>query len=218
MDYRTTKFKGIIPFSGGIDSSASLYKTLKDNPNDNYLVYFVKLINGNSGNRILQEERAMHQILDKLGELGMNNFVLKKTEFDYSSLGPPPVWDSEIINFVAAVIVQDKPEISEFIEGAIWNDFQQEGFDDRIKKIADIFYTASGRTEENFKMVFPIRDMKKYEVMTFIPREVLELTWSCRYPEIGPPYTFVRCHKCPQCTLLDRVLEEHGEEFGGILT
>ena len=52
--------------------------------------------------------------------------------------------------------------------------------------------------------------------MKILPPELLQKTWSCRYPEIGPPYTFVRCHKCPQCKVLDNVLKEQADAFDEI--
>ena len=133
-DYKQTKFRAIIPFSGGIDSTAALYLTLKDNPNDNYCVFRVDLINGTSGSRIIQERQAVEQILAKLEEMGIKNFSYRQLSFDYSSLGPPPVWDSEIINFVSNIIIQDHPEINEFIEGAIADDYEQEGFKEEIEE------------------------------------------------------------------------------------
>ena len=217
-DYLSTKFKGVIPFSGGIDSTAALYKTLTENPSNNYLVFRTHLINGTSGHRTIREEMDAESIIQWLIENKIDNFCFKKLSFDYSSLGMmPPVWDSEVINFIASVVVQAKPEISEFIEGAIKDDYEESGFNDRINKIADIFYTSSGRSPSNFKMIFPIKSLSKYEVMKSIPKELLKRTWSCRYPEIGPPYTFVRCHKCPQCKVLDNVLKDKGAEFKGIL-
>ncbi len=213
MNYKESRFKGIIPFSGGIDSTFSMFLTLKENPNDNYCVFRVDLLNGNSGSRIIQEQRAVEAILDKLSGFGINNFKYRSLSFDYSSLGPPPVWDREIINFVSSIIIQDHPEICEFIEGTIADDYLQEGFNERLEKITRILYVSSARTSEDLKIVFPIKEMSKYQVMKELPSELLSLTWSCRYPEIGPPYTFVRCHKCPQCKVIDKVMADHPGEF-----
>ena len=211
--YRTTKFRGIIPFSGGIDSTAAVYRILKANPSDNYVLFTVSLINGTSATRSILEEKAVNEILQKLIRENISNFSFKKLSFDYSSLGPPPVWDSEIINFMASIIIQDKPEITEFIDGAIKDDYLQDGFSGRLDKIADILYTTTGRNKEDLDILFPLKELTKYEVMSSIPSELLSLTWSCRYPEIGAPHTFVRCHKCPQCKVLDQVILDHPGEF-----
>ena len=218
LDYSSTSFRGVIPFSGGIDSTAALYKTLTENPNEYYLIYRIQLINGTSGHRTIRESMAAEKILHWMEAQGINNFAFRSLSFDYSSLGMmPPVWDSEIINFVASVVVQAKPEIFEFIEGAIKDDYEDEGFEERLEKIAGIFYTSSGRKPENFKFIFPLKDMSKYEIMKYLPGELLALTWSCRYPEIGPPYTFVRCHKCPQCDIIDKIIDEHPGKFDDYL-
>jgi 7-cyano-7-deazaguanine synthase in queuosine biosynthesis len=212
-----TKYRGVIPFSGGIDSTAALYLTLTQNPNDHYLVFRVNLWNGTSGSRTIREEQATEEIIAWLHRNGINNFDYKRLSFDYSSLGPPPIWDSEVINFTASVVIQAHPEISEFIEGAIKDDYDQDGFQERLNKIADILYTTTGQTKEELAIVFPINQMTKYQVMQALPEALLALTWSCRYPTIGPPYTYVRCGSCPQCLVIDGVLKEHPDEFNGLM-
>ncbi len=213
LSYNKTKFNTIIPFSGGIDSTAALYSTLIKNPDKKYLVFHIDIINATSGNRYILEKKAVQNILTYLLENSISNFCFKSLSIDYSNFDIPLVWDSEVVNFMAAMIVQDKPEIEEFIEGAIWDDYQEEGFKERLMKIASIFYTCSGRTENDFKFSFPLKNLKKHEVMRLIPHELLKVTWSCRYPEIGLPYTLVRCHKCPPCKIIDNAFKQHPNEF-----
>jgi 7-cyano-7-deazaguanine synthase in queuosine biosynthesis len=212
LSYSESKFDAVVPLSGGIDSTAALYSSLKNHPDKNFLVFRVQMFHGTSGHRTIREQQACEDILNWLEKNGLNNFAYRPLSIDYSSLGPtPPVWDSEVINYMAALVVLAHPEIKYFVEGAIADDFDDPDFDRRLEKIIQIFYTVSGRSAENFHFEFPVRGMRKYEVMTSIPEELLRLTWSCRYPEIGAPYTFVRCHKCPQCRVIDQVIEEHPE-------
>lgn len=216
LNYETTKFRGIIPLSGGVDSTAALYKTLTENPNDNYLVFRIDMVHGTSGHRTTREAMATEKILFWLEENGIRNFAFRELRIDYSQLGmTPPVWDSEVVNFAASLVIQAKPEIYEFIEGAIKDDFDENGFDERLNKIAKILYLHTGKTEENLKIIFPVKDLGKYEVMKSIPKDLLELTWSCRYPKIVAPWTFGSCHECPQCKVIDKVKEKHKEEFLG---
>ena len=123
----------------------------------------------------------------------------------------PPVWDSEVINFFGAMFIQGKPEISEFIDGAIKDDFKDPDFQNRLDKIAKILYIHTGKSREELKIDFPIKHLSKYEVILSIPQELLNFTWSCRYPKIVAPWTFGRCHDCPQCKVLDKVLKDHEE-------
>lgn len=207
------KYKGIIPFSGGIDSTAGLYLTLTQNPNEQFLVFKVNLINGECASRTVKEEQAVNAILDELRTMGIRNFTFRRLSFDYSQLGPPPIWDSEAVNFAAATCLRAHPEIQEFVEGAIADDYLQEGFQDRLDQIEKILYLVSERTKENLKIVFPLKDMSKYAVMKAVPPSILNLTWSCRYPEGAANWELKRCHKCSTCTIIDKVVEKHPNEF-----
>jgi 7-cyano-7-deazaguanine synthase in queuosine biosynthesis len=210
LDFETTKFDSLVPLSGGIDSTAALYKVLKENPTKNYLIFRVDMVHGTSGHRTTREAMAADKILKWLYQNGFKNFCFREVRIDYSSLGMmPPVWDSEVINFFGAMLIQGKPEISEFIDGAIKDDFKDPDFQNRLDKIAKILYIHTGKSREELKIDFPIKHLSKYEVIQSIPQELLSLTWSCRYPIIVAPWTFGRCHDCPQCKLIDNVLESN---------
>lgn len=214
LDYQNTDFYGIIPLSGGIDSTAALYKTLKENPDKNFVVFRIDMVHGTSGHRTTQEAAATERIIRWLDENGLSNFAFRDLRIDYSSLGmTPPVWDSEVVNFAASLIIQAKPEIEVFFDGAIKDDFADPGFQGRLDKIADILYLHTGKPKEELEILFPLAEMTKYEVMKSIPAELLGLTWSCRYPKIVGPWTFGRCHECPQCKVIDSVLDKHSGEF-----
>lgn len=206
-------YKGIIPFSGGIDSTAGLYLTLTNNPDKQYLVFKVNLINGECASRTVKEEQAVNAILDELRTMGIHNFTFRRLSFDYSQLGSPPIWDSEAVNFAAATCLRAYPEIQEFVEGAIADDYLQEGFQDRLDQIEKILYLVSERTKDTLKIVFPLKEMTKYEVMKTMPLSILKLTWSCRYPEGAANWELKRCHKCSTCIIIDKVLEKHPNEF-----
>lgn len=214
LDFETTKFKGIVPLSGGIDSTAALYVTLKENPNHNFLVFRIDMVHGTSGHRTTREAMATEKILSWLYNKGLKNFGFRELRIDYSSLGMmPPVWDSEVVNFAASLVIQAKPEISEFIEGAIKDDFKDAQFEARLQKIENILYLHTQKTPQELKIKFPLRSHSKYEVMKSIPSDLLALTWSCRYPKIVAKWTYGRCHECPQCKVIDKVIIDHPNEF-----
>lgn len=218
LDFETTKFDSLVPLSGGIDSTAALYKVLKENPSKNYLVFRVDMVHGTSGHRTTREAMATEKIIAWLFKNGFPNFCFREVGINYASLGmTPPVWDSEVINFFGAMLIQGKPEISEFIDGAIENDFADPDFQNRLDKIAEILYLHTGKSREELKIEFPVRHLSKYEVIQSIPPELLSLTWSCRYPKIVAPWTFGRCHECPQCILIDKVLKEQKEIDSNLL-
>ncbi len=207
------KYTGIIPFSGGIDSTAGLYLTLTQNPDKYYVVFKLVMLNGENASRTVKEEQAVNNILDALRAKGINNFTYRRLSYDYSQLGPPPIWDSEAVNFVAATVVRAYPEITEFIEGAIYEDFLQEGFQDRLDQIEKILYLVSEKSKDTLEIKFPLKDMTKYDVMRAIPKEILAMTWSCRYPEGAANWELQRCHKCHACVIIDEALEKGKGHF-----
>lgn len=208
LNYHEASFDAVIPISGGIDSTAAAYLSLKNRPEENFLLFRIQLWNGTSGHRTIREDLATEHILQWFEQNGLHNFAFRKLSFDYSSLGMmPPIWDSDAVNFIASVVVQAHPEIKEFVEGAIANDFEDPSFQKRLDKIAQLFYLSAERGPDNFRFSFPVRDKSKKELIELLPSSLLRLTWSCRYPEIGAPYTFVRCHKCPQCKVIDNVIK-----------
>lgn len=206
-------YRGLIPFSGGIDSTAVLYQALTSFPDDNFLVFKVNLISSTSASRIVREAAAVNEIFEKLKAKGIENFDFISMKFDYSVFSPPPVWDSEVINYAAALCILNHPEIKEFWEGAIADDFKDPTFEKRLEKISKILYLVSERSPKNLDIIFSIKDKNKYEVMKLIPSDILPLTWSCRYPEGGPNWTLKRCHKCPACKTIGEVLHSHPGEF-----
>lgn len=205
--------KTIIPFSGGVDSTAALYLTLTQRPDEHFLVFKVNLINGASASRTVMEERAVNDILDALRRMGINNFTYRRLSYDYSQLGFPPIWDSEAVNFAAATCIRAYPEINEFVEGAILEDFEQEGFQARLDQIEKILYLVAERDASNLQISFPLRNMRKYDVMRALPLAILRLTWSCRFPVEGPIWDLKRCRKCHTCQLVEKAIAEHPEEF-----
>lgn len=208
-------YRGIIPFSGGIDSTAALYTTLTEYPNETWLVFKVNLINGSAASRTIQEELAVNAILDELRAMGIQNFRYKRLAFDYAQLGSPPVWDSEVVNFAAATCIRANPSIGELIEGAIADDYLQAGFDERLAKIEKILYLVSEKSRSELQIKFPLQHKNKYEVMRLLPMAILNLTWSCRYPEGDANWQLQRCHKCATCQTIDHTLEQYPNAFEG---
>lgn len=211
------KYSGIIPFSGGIDSTGVLYHTLTQYPTAHFLVMKVCLYNSISGNRMTKEKLAVDAILLKLREMGIQNFDYKELEYHYPSLGIPPLWDSEIVYFAAATCIRAYPEIGTLYEGVTADDYVGEGADfyERLEKYAKILYLVADKKPEAVEIVMPLDKLSKYQIMQLIPPDILALSWSCRYPVATEAYSYQleRCHICPPCKVIDSILATHPEEL-----
>jgi 7-cyano-7-deazaguanine synthase in queuosine biosynthesis len=55
------------------------------------------------------------------------------------------------------------------------------------------------------KILYPLIDMTKRDIIKEIPIELLRLCWWCRRPRDG-----AECHRCHTCRQVDPVLREIG--------
>lgn len=202
---------GLIPFSGGIDSAGVLYHCLTNFPDKHFLVMKVCLYNSISANRMTKEKEAVNSIINYLKEIGIRNFEYRELEYHYPSLGVPPLWDSEAVYFAAATCIRAYPEIDCLYEGVTADDYIGEGddFNARLAKYVDILKLVADKNSENFCIKMPLNQMSKLEIMRMMPKEMLKMTWSCRYPVPKETYSYTleRCHFCPPCKVIDKALE-----------
>lgn len=202
---------GIIPFSGGIDSAGVLYHTLRNHPDKFFLVMKICLYNSISANRMTKEKEAVISILQRLNELGIQNFEYKELEYHFPTLGVPPLWDSEAVYFAAATCIRAYPEINCLYEGVTADDYEGEGADfyERLDKYAKILHLVANKKVTEFQIIMPLKEMGKLEIMKMLPPEILNMTWSCRYPVPKETYSYTlnRCHFCPPCKAIDNALK-----------
>jgi 7-cyano-7-deazaguanine synthase in queuosine biosynthesis len=203
---------GLIPFSGGIDSAGVLYHCLTNFPEKHFLVMKVCLYNSISANRMTKEKEAVNSIINYLKEIGIRNFEYRELEYHYPSLGVPPLWDSEAVYFAAATCIRAYPEIDCLYEGVTADDYVGEGddFNERLEKYASILHLIADRNSDNFSIKMPLNKMSKLEIMQMLPAEMLNKTWSCRYPVPKETYSYTleRCHFCPPCKVIDKAIEQ----------
>jgi len=203
---------GIIPFSGGIDSTGVLYHCLKNQPDRHFLLMKVCLYNSISANRMTKEKEAVTAILAYLRENGINNFEYRELEYHYPTLGVPPLWDSEVVYFAAATCIRAYPEIDCLYEGVTADDYEGEGndFNERLEKYARILHVVANKNDDDFSIQMPLNHLTKLEIMLMLPPELLNMTWSCRYPVPKETYSYTleRCHFCPPCKVIDKAIAD----------
>jgi len=173
----------LLMLSGGADSTAALW-ALKD---ENVHVHHVHIINREG--RDERETKAVEDILKWMSAHGYN-FPLT----DGSVVAVPGdnlLWDSDITMFVAGALAKNgKYERVAF--GATKDD--EIGINDyRRIRGRKLFSSFSSET----RLLFPVRHLTKFEAAQTLPKELFDLTWSCRTPVDNQP-----CGTCSTCRTL----------------
>lgn len=198
----------LVNFSGGIDSTFLLYKLLKEKRN--VLVHHCVL--ENPENRGLPENVAVNNILNWLVENNLNTFKYITSGFHYGNLGYI-VRDVEVIAFMSSVILRN-PLHSSIKEIAISANSEDETIDPneesmvRRNKILDAILPKGN----NVKLIYPIIDKSKQDIIKEMPEDLFKMTWFCRTPlyfasdntKIGPDNQkdiayWSPCRSCKTC-------------------
>lgn len=190
----SVNYKAIIPISGGIDSVALVYNTLKSNPDNQYLLLHIYLKNGESQDRCELELTATRNAIDYFQHNNLSNFDYKEAVLDYESAGEiPPVWDIEAVNFLVGTYMRGV-KINIYIKATNKEDFAQENFTERLDNSMRILENTVFPDIESIQVLYPQKEMTKSEVMNSMPSELLQLCWYCRTPINSKP-----CGKCDTC-------------------
>lgn len=193
----------LLNFSGGLDSTYTLWHYLKNNPEKTLLVHHCNW--QTVFKRHEQESRAVKDVLNWLSENGMDNYEYIETTVDIRELGVKPV-DHQMIAFLTGIILlnpkyktikysilstpKDEPERLGKSINRIWQDAAE------IRRMPSLTVNKKPR---DIKVVQPIKDKYKSELIAELPQELLELYFSCRTPKQGEP-----CGKCHTCKQINR--------------
>jgi 7-cyano-7-deazaguanine synthase in queuosine biosynthesis len=196
------KLVTIVLFSGGIDSTGALYKLLKetDTPIVAHHINFV-----NRENRHTIESDVCSKIIPYLKssvrdfEYNMSTFI-----FPFVHIG----WDIINAMYIGGLIVKNyamKYETVQLCIGDTKDDFGAYKWKSPIaQSVALIASLEDPRQpiQHTPVIIQPVVEMTKKQIIDYMPKELLEMTWSCRTPKIEKTdigYTFVECGSCVTC-------------------
>lgn len=189
--------KLLVMFSGGIDSAGALYRGLTEYKDLKVYAHHINLIN--SENRDKAEKASCDKIVSTLRKVGF------KFEYSESTINLDlPVWDAYIVWFTAGLIVQTHLDINYVTTGRNKTDrgpMSKPKPREMLKRLFETTYRHGKRREnlpcENLPV---IAHMTKREVWDCMPKEIQDLTWSCRYPVYKDGFAFncehMRCDTC----------------------
>lgn len=202
-------------FSGGIDSTYVLYQALTQTSLAVH-THHVQLVNQVEP-RWKQEHKAVSDILSIC--LRYRQFSHSSSMFSHSPQHRILGWDSDIQLLAASRVAPNLPRNTP--TSKIWvvlgwtkDSLSREIVRDRVDRnvVPDLWKalcnSLPGTSREcvSDQILFPLLHLTKVEIIHGLPTNLLELTWSCRTPNMDKP-----CGECHACRLKFKALNLKGD-------
>lgn len=209
----------IVMLSGGSESTALLFKEIREIGNNILIVHHVQLVNVENRNEA--EAYAVRNIVEKAR--GYGDFIFTTSRFDYpDTIGNGYCgMDIHTLAFIAGHIAKqvsiayDTTEVEVLFGASIEEEVPEEFFNDvRYQMMIDVFNTHfinEIKNEVNVpKLFFPNIYISIHEQFKWIPEEVKEFIISCRRP-VKLDNKFLRCGNCYTCQKIEKegLLDAH---------
>jgi len=186
----------LVMFSGGLDSTAMLAKLLAETKDD-LRVHHIRLANREQ--RAEAEQAAVDRIVAWCRDR-YRPFRYSASALDFQELEAIPI-DYLCVAFVACQVAIDTPGCDRIAVAALARDTDIENRSARQRHVFDALY-ACYRTRElgepRLEWIYPVYHATKRELAAALPRELLEMSWSCRRP-LRAAQGFRPCGACNAC-------------------
>ena len=199
----------LLMFSGGLDSTGALWQLLQNKENKVH-IHHLHLIN--------KEKRAE---VEKLAVKNILSYISKQYRFKYSEsyheypyysylsrmkdnsivLNQNFMFDSDLYNFIAGTICTSLPNIKNMAIGRTKSDSEEISTMTRATIGTNIFKLLAPNVEK----IYPVVHLTKTEVYNILPKELRDMTWSCRTPIYTDENTIKECGKCKTCLELNMI-------------
>src|SRR5882672_8149861 len=170
----------LVMFSGGLDSTAMLVKLLGET-RDELRVHHIRM--ANRERRDDAEQRAVEAIVAWCRDR-YRPFRYSESGLDFADLEAIPI-DYLSIAFVACQVAIDTPRCDRIAVAALARDTDIENRSARQRRVFDVLYEcyrARQLGEPQVQWIYPVYPSTKQQLAERLPRELVELTWSCRRP------------------------------------
>ncbi|TMH71234.1 MAG: hypothetical protein E6H57_05465 [Betaproteobacteria bacterium] len=186
----------LVMFSGGLDSTAMLVQLLGET-RDELRVHHIRMVNREA--RAQAEHSAVERIVAWCRER-YRPFRYSESAVDFSALEAIPI-DYLSIAFVACQVAIDTPRCDRIAVAALARDTDIENRSARQRRVFDTLYEcyrARKLGEPEVQWIYPVYHSTKRELAATLPRELVELTWSCRRP-VREAEQWRPCGACKAC-------------------
>ncbi len=184
-------------YSGGLDSTAMLVKLLEETQ-DELRVHHIRM--ANRERRADAEQSAVERIVAWCRER-YRPFRYSESALDFTELEAIPI-DYLCIAFVACQVAIDTPRCDRIAVAALSRDTDIENRSARQRRVFEALYEcyrARKLGESDVQWIYPVYHATKAELAARLPREVMDLTWSCRRPVRESNGAFRPCGTCKAC-------------------
>ena len=183
-------------FSGGLDSTAMLVKLLTE-ADDELRVHHIRLANreGRDG----AESRAVDAIVAWCRGR-YRPFRYSESGLDFRALDAIPI-DYVSIAFVACQVAIDTPGCNRIAVASLARDTDIENRSMRQRRVFDTLYECYRYRklgEPHVEWIYPVYHATKKDLAASLPKELVELTWSCRRP-LADAGGWRPCGACKAC-------------------
>jgi 7-cyano-7-deazaguanine synthase in queuosine biosynthesis len=187
----------LVMCSGGLDSTAALWRILIDPRYENLSVHAHHVRIHDMSNRYIPEREAFYAVISRFKTNGFTKLSFSESEVEIPVVNGHKLLDSDIHQFIAGHICLNCLHIQYVATGLSYHDMTSPGITVRLqsaKKSFELF--MPGRFET--MSIEPVKTIKKDSMLQQLPKSLIECTWSCRNPRlIDRLYT--TCGSCKPC-------------------
>ena len=183
-------------FSGGLDSTAMLVKLLGASE-EPLRVHHIRMANREG--RAQAEQAAVAAIVDYC-RARYRPFRYSESALDFGELEAIPI-DYLSIAYVACQVAIDTPGCTRIAVASLERDTDIVNRSARQRRVFDTMYEcyrARKLGEPEVEWIYPVYRLTKRELAAALPRQLVEMTWSCRRP-VAEQGRYRPCGGCKAC-------------------
>jgi len=197
----------LVMFSGGLDSTAALYKLLAGSE-DELHVHHVHLVNRDGRARA---ERDAAQAVIAWCRAHCRAFAYSESALDFEALRAIPI-DYLSIAFAACQVIIDVPRCDRIAVGILAADLDEvkRKVSEQQRRVFEAMYAcyrARKLGEPVVEWIYPVYELSKAQVVASLPEELRAAAWSCRRP-VATAGGYRICGECKPCRKRREVSEQ----------
>lgn len=185
----------LVMLSGGLDSTGALVKVLQETDEP---IHVHHVVIRNMERRGQVEQIACSKIIKYCREK-YRSFCYTENVFEFLAFNKFFCWDNDVVRFIAAQIVKNDPSFDKVALGKCADDDSSVAFQLRAVQAHAIwrscFFDYQGRLPI---ITRPVEHMTKKQISEYLPKELFNMTWSCRTPK-QTGEAWLRCQTCDTC-------------------